>query len=251
MPQDVRIACGDGEFGAVLARPSGDTPAGGWPAVIVLYEIFGTAPAMIEAAERFAENGYLAVLPDILGGRGLRCLAKGIIEVSRARPGPVTDNIEATRQWLVGQSDVDSERVGVAGFCMGGGFALLYAGTGAPISAAGVNYGLIPRQDKTLRGGCPVVASYGGRDMVLAKPAAGLGDRLTALGIANDVHIYPGAGHSFMSQDSHRLAELLFVPLRLGYAGDAADDAWRRLLAFFDTHVRKGGVSDVDTPPSA
>ncbi len=209
MREDIRLPAGDGDIDAVVHRPDGDVPDGGWPAVIVLYEIYGTATAMVEAARRFAENGYVAVLPDILGGRGLRCLAKGLIEVSRAKPGPVTDNIEATRMWLAGQSDVDSDRVGVAGFCMGGGFALLYAGTGAPVSAAGVNYGFIPRNDETLRGACPVVASYGGRDMVLAKPAAALADRLSALGITHDVRTYPEAGHSFMSQDSHPVAELL------------------------------------------
>lgn len=41
------------------------------------------------------------------------------------------------------------------------------------------------------------------------------------------------------------------MPLHLGYADGAAEDAWTRLLTFFDTHVRKGGASDVDAPPSA
>lgn len=252
MRTDETIPTASGRMSAVVLRPDGPAPQTGWPAVIVLYEVFGTRPEMVAAAQRFADDGYLAVLPDVLGGTGLRCLARAMREIAAGRPGAVTANVESTRAWLAARSDVDGRRLGVAGFCMGGGFALLYAGTGpSGVRAAGVNYGAIPKDDDALRGACPVVASYGGRDRALGAKGAGLGDRLCALGVANDVHVYPEAGHSFMTQGHHPLAELLLVPLHPGYAPGAAADAWRRMLRFFDQHVRRGGESDANSPPPA
>ena len=82
---------------------------------------------------------------------------------------------------------------------MGGGFALLYA-VRAPLGAAGVFYGQVPSTAAELRGVCPVVAGYGGRDKLFAAHGRRLETHLQELGVSHDVRMYPEAGHSFMSQ---------------------------------------------------
>jgi carboxymethylenebutenolidase len=128
----------------------------------------------------------------------------------------------------------------VAGFCQGGGFALV-AGAQPGFAAAAVNYGVVPSQRSRLDGVCPVVASYGGSDRVVgAGMARRLERHLQELGVAHDVKTYEHAGHSFFSQVDGWQGWLARVPtpMAVGYDEEAAEDGWRRMLAFFDEHVR-------------
>ncbi len=122
---------------------------------------------------------------------------------------------------------------------MGGGFALLLAGRPG-WSAAGVNYGQVPDDvADVLAGACPVVASFGGRDTSLPGAAAKVQAAVDAAGITADVHEYPQARHGFLNRlaAASPLTPLMKVA-GVGYDHDAAADAKRRILAFFDTHLR-------------
>ena len=175
-----------------------------------------------------------------VGGPRPICVARALKEVSTGRRGPVTGYIDAARDWLAGQDDVDADRLGVIGFCMGGGFALLFAGTGPEgVKAAAANYAPVPGNIEALRRICPVVASYGGRDKSLPGHVKRLGRHLETLGVDHDVKVYDNAGHSFMTQGKHPVAQLLMVPMRLGYVEDAAQDAWRRVFSFFDARLKE------------
>ena len=84
---------------------------------------------------------------------------------------------------------------------MGGGFALMLAPRRG-FAASSVNYGTAPKRAYTpafLRGSCPVVASYGGKDRTLRGAADRLDKALTAVGVEHDVKVYPGAGHGFIN----------------------------------------------------
>ena len=227
---------------AVLAVPSDAPATGRTPAVIVLHELFGMTPEMVDVAERFARHRYVAVVPDLFSaGPRLLCLARAMLESSSGRPGAMTARVEAARLWLCGRPDVDGKRIGVIGFCMGGGFALAYAAMRPEgIGAASVNYGQIPRDLAALRRACPIVASYGGRDLVYGRRATRLAKALAAFGVENDVKVYDEAGHSFLTDGHHPVARLVFFPMRLGYHPAAAADAWRRIFSFFDRHVAGG-----------
>jgi carboxymethylenebutenolidase len=162
-----------------------------------------------------------------------------MLESSRGKPGRVSGCIETTRAWLAEREDVDGERIGVIGFCMGGGFALAYAAGGPPgVRAASVNYGEVPKDPMRLRDTCPIVASYGGRDKIVSGHAERLRGHLGKLRVAHDVKVYEDAGHGFMTRGSHPIGRLVFLPMRIGYAPDAAADAWRRVFAFFDERLR-------------
>jgi carboxymethylenebutenolidase len=193
----------------------------------------------MDVAERFAARGYAAFAPDLFSaGRRVACLARAMVESSRGGSGKTTAAIEASRAWLADRPDVDQSRLAVIGFCMGGGFALTYAASSpAGVRAASVNYGDVPRKADVLEGVCPVVGSYGARDRILGPQGQRLEEYLRGLGIAHDVKTYPQAGHSFMTHGSHPIGRLIFLPMRLGYVHDAAEDAWDRVFAFFQEHV--------------
>jgi carboxymethylenebutenolidase len=229
---------GGGALGGVLALPAGscDPPV---PGVIVLHEVFGPAPDILDAADRFAEHGYAALTPDLFSaGTRLGCLARAMIESSRGRPGKITAAVEASRAWLAARSEIDAERLAIIGFCMGGGFALTYAAGSPPgLRAAAVNYGQVPADAERLRGVCPVVGSYGGRDRAMGAQGERLREHLVRLGVEHDIKTYPQAGHSFMTAGHHPIGRLVYLPLHLGYEPRAAEDAWARVFDFFGRHV--------------
>lgn len=216
----------------VVAPPTGTGP---WPGVVVVHELLGLTDDIREITARFAAAGFVAVAPDLFADGGARhCLVATFKALSSGR-GKAFDDLEAARRWVAGRADCTG-RVGIAGFCMGGGFALMSAGRG--FGAASSNYGPLPGElDGALRGGCPVVGSYGARDRGLEGAAAKLGDALERVGVEHDVKEYPDAGHSFMNR--HNLGPLGPV-LRVGGVGfhqPSSEDAWRRILRFFDDHL--------------
>jgi carboxymethylenebutenolidase len=217
-----------------LALPSGPGP---FPAVVVLHESFGLNGDIRLIADRLAGRGFVAVAPDLIEGGRLACMAQAM-KALREGSGVLADLAEEVVDWLVARPDVAAERIGAIGFCMGGGFAYLLGLTGK-LSAVAPNYGQPPRDLARLEASCPVVASYGGKDRVYRKHAARVEAALDVAGIPNDVKVYPKAGHSFMNDsEGHTLVKVLGRPiLAVGYHPGSADDAWVRILAFFDRHL--------------
>jgi carboxymethylenebutenolidase len=219
---------------------------GPWPGVVVIHEAFGLNGDIRAHADRLAALGYLALAPDLYAGRSwVRCIRSAIRQL-HAGSGPAFDALDQSRRWLAARDDCTG-KTGVIGFCMGGGFALLCAPRGE-FSVAAVNYGEVPADaDQVLAGSCPVVASYGSRDPMGAGPPQRLAEALTALNVPHDVHVYPGAGHSFMSPKSAALAPLARLA-RLDYQPFAAEDAWQRISRFFGEYLREdpgGGPGQV------
>jgi len=230
---------------AYLATPvvTEDRP-GPWPGVVVVHDAFGLTDDMREQADWLAAAGYVAVIPDLYAGRAaVRCL-KGTFAQLSAQQGPAFDQIDAVRSWLVDSTDCTGT-VGVIGYCMGGAFALLLAGQPG-WSASSVNYGMVPDNvAEVLGGGCPVVASFGGKDIGLRGAAEKVRRAAADAGVPADVKEYPQARHGFINRITavSPLTPMLKV-LGVGYDHDAAADAKRRILDFFDTHLRGPHVQD-------
>ncbi len=216
-----------------------DSRPGPWPGVVVVHDLFGHSDDMREQADWLAAAGYLAVVPDLYAGKAaVRCV-KAMFSQLAAQRGPLFGQVEATRVSL-GASPQCTGAVGVIGYCIGGGFALLLAGRGG-WSAASVNYGMLPDNlTEVLAGACPIVASYGGRDKGLRGAAAKLREAAEAAGVSADIEEYPQAGHGFINRltAASPLIPMMKV-MGVGYDHSAAADAKRRILAFFDTHLHE------------
>jgi carboxymethylenebutenolidase len=233
---DLSYSASSGELRAYLAVPRGEGP---WPGVVVIQDALGLSDDIRAQADRLAAGGYLAFAPDLYSGRGLRCVIAAL-QQSRSGHGPAYEDIEAARRWLLARNDC-AGRVGIIGFCMGGGFALLSAPR-YDFAAASVNYGEVPDDAvERLRGACPIVASYGARDRTLRGRAQRLRDALTELGVAHDIKEYPGAGHSFMNRINVGPVLAPFLHLTaFDYHHPSAEDSWRRIFDFFDRHLGGG-----------
>jgi carboxymethylenebutenolidase len=221
---------------AALALPRDPPRRAG---VIVIHEAFGLNDDMHRIASRFAAAGYVTLAPDFLAGLGPKpiCIARFLASLGSPGRGHAYDQLRRAHAWLAGRPEVDSGPIGICGFCLGGGFALLYA-AGADVAVVAPFYAAVPADEAALAGICPVVASYGGRDLIFGGHGRRLEETLVRSGVEHDVKTYPEAGHSFMSRHAG-LSGLLAprLPLRTGYVEAAAEDAWSRTLAFFDRHL--------------
>ena len=220
---------------AYLAHPEGEGP---WPGVVVIHEAFGLTDVMRRATDRVAALGYLAMAPDLFTrGSMPRCVVATFRALS-AGEGPAFGDLAAARAALLADPRC-SGSVGVLGFCMGGGFALVLASRGYAVSA--VNYGALPADlDAALDAACPMVASYGGRDRSLTGAAGTLRETLQRKGIPNDVKEYPEAGHSFLNDADDVpwfVRPISKAVLHAGPEPTSAADAWQRIEAFFAAHL--------------
>jgi carboxymethylenebutenolidase len=208
------------------------------PAVIVIHEIFGLNDDIRRITGKVAELGYAALAPDLYDRDGMRlvCIARTLMTLNRGE-GDAFKDLDAARKFLQQQPGVDPARIGVIGFCMGGGFALMYAAR-APLGVAATFYGDVPKTTDQLRGVCPVLGGFGGQDRMFAPQGRRLEKLLTEMGVDHDVKIYDDAGHSFMSRNSGFLASIGKIsPMKAGYNPEAAEDSWKRIEAFFARHL--------------
>lgn len=234
---EVRIPSGDRWLRAELALPPGEGPHA---AVIVIHEVFGLNGDIRQVAHRFASMGYVALAPNLLDGRGPKpiCVVRLMRELNRGR-GLVFDDLDACAAYVAGRAEVDASRLGVAGFCMGGGFALLYAAR-APVGAAAVFYGAVPKDEEELEAVCPIVGGYGERDRTFARQGRRLAGILERQGVPRDIAFYRDAGHSYMNHHRVLGKVLSWGPMKVGYNAQAAEDSWARMERFFSEHLGRG-----------
>jgi len=230
---DVKIPANSGDLPVFVSAPEQGAP---WPGVVVLHDVAGMSEDLRSQTRWLARAGFLAAAPNLyFRGTMMKCLF-AIARDLKARRGPTYDDIEAVRTWLV-QQERCTGKIGVIGFCMGGGFALLLA-PGYGFGAASVNYGgQLPEDAETvLARSCPIVASYGAKDRWNRGVAQKLEQTLTAAGVAHDVKEYPEAGHSFLNNPGTLWFKALRV-IHIGYDEPAAEDARRRIVKFFQQHL--------------
>lgn len=227
---DVVVQTPDGPVAAVLEVPSGKGP---WPAVVVLHDAVGLSEDIRNNVKRLADQGYLALAPDLYsrGGRA-RCITRVFKELLTQK-GRAFDDILAARDTLTSRDDC-AGTVGVVGFCMGGRFSLLVAPKGFDAAAPFYPAPLPRKLDEALEGVCPLVVSLGKRDPMLIGAGPKLEKALERNGVAHDVKSYDGCGHSFANEMP---GQPFLKVTGFGYNAEATEDAWRRIFAFFGTHL--------------
>jgi carboxymethylenebutenolidase len=211
--------------GGYLATPDGDGPH---PGVVVIHEANGLDEHIKDVTRRFADAGYAALAVDLFGGRNRAvCMARymtGMLIGSVNRYG--VDDLKSALTLLAKMKEVDPQRLGAVGFCMGGGFAIAWACTDSRLKAIAPFYGANPRPLDVTKRLCPVIGSYPQQDFT-ARAGRALDEALTGYKIDHDIKIYPGARHSF------------FNDTKGAFNRDAAADSWQRLLKFFGEQLSK------------
>ncbi|HSP08651.1 MAG TPA: dienelactone hydrolase family protein [Candidatus Dormibacteraeota bacterium] len=209
--------------GGYLALPDG---GGRHPGVVVIHEAYGLNGNIKSIARRFAGEGYAALAVDLFSGRNRAvCMSRymaGMLLGSVNRHGIF--DLKSALTMLAKMPQVDAQRMGAIGFCLGGGFAIAWACTDSRLKAIAPFYGVNPRPLQVARRLCPVVGSYPEKDFT-ARAGRSLEQALDRSGIAHDIKVYPGARHSFFNEAGR------------AYDKEAADDSWRRVMTFFGEHL--------------
>jgi len=213
--------------GGYLALPDGRGPH---PGVVVIHEAGGLNDQIKDVTRRLAGAGYVAIGVDLFAGRNRAvCMARymaGLLAGSINRYG--IDDLKSALTYMAKLDEVDAQRMGAIGFCMGGGFAIAWACTDSRLKAIAPFYATNPRPLEVTRRLCPVVGSYPEKDFT-AGAGRKLDEAMTRNGIVHDIKIYPGVRHSFFNDGGR------------AYDKEAADDAWSRMLKFFGEQL--GGKS--------
>jgi carboxymethylenebutenolidase len=228
---DIAIDTPNGTVDAVLEMPEGPGP---WPGVVVIHDAFGLREPHREIARRIADAGFIAVVPNMFARGGLvRCMQKVMSDLMKFH-GQSFEDIAAARELLQARPDCTGS-IGIAGFCMGGGFALVASTKGFDASAPFYPPPLQSKYAEIVDGACPIIASFGERDPLNRRSGPRLEAVLTEKNIPHDVKTYPDAGHSFA--DRAPLQALSRIT-GFGENKEAAADAWQRVFAFFGQHLQ-------------
>jgi len=212
---------------AYIARPTGASKA---PGILVIHENRGLTPHIRDVARRLAKLGFVALAPDLLTPKGgadsFDDPAAAIAALGELDRGAMVDELLACLEELSALPEVDPSRVGVTGFCFGGGMAWRVATKAPQLRAAVPFYGSIPPLEDVPGIGAAVLAIYGGLDERINAGIADIEGAMAANGKSFEKEIYEGAEHAFHNDTN---------PDR--YHPEAAAAAWARTAAFFAEHL--------------
>ena len=213
----VKYVSGHDTLTAYLAYPERKDPA---PAVVVIHEIFGMSDFVRHTTEQLAKDGFVAIAPDLLSRRGGTPAATDDARklIAGLNPDTLTLDLDATVAYVKALKAVRRDRIGVIGFCWGGGQSFRYATNSPTLRAFVVCYGPGPDAATIARIRAKGLGVYAEQD---ARINAGLSDvDAVVKQYGKDYHytVYPGVGHGF---------------LRSRESPAVADSAWRTVVAFF------------------
>jgi len=229
---EIRFPVKDGEMVAYRAMPEGGKNL---PTVLVVQEIFGVHEHIKDVTRRLAKAGYLAIAPELYARQGDVAKTTNMDEI-RAVVGKVPDaqvmaDLDAASAWAA-KNGGDPAKLAVTGFCWGGRITWLYAAHNPNVKAGVAWYGRVVGQSSDLTPkhpidvvkdiNAPVLGLYGGADAGIPNDTVDkMREALKAAGKKSQIHTYPDMPHAFHAD------------YRPSYRKEAADDGWKRLLAWF------------------
>jgi carboxymethylenebutenolidase len=236
---EVQIPMADGKMiPAYRARPNG---SGRFPTVLVVQEIFGVHEHIKDLCRRLAKSGYMAVATEMFARQGDVSKIENVQEiidkvVSKVPDSQVMSDLDSTAAWAAKNSG-SGDRLAITGFCWGGRIVWLYAAHNPKLIAGAAWYGrlegdknaMTPRNpiDYAAVLKAPVIGFYGGKDTgIPLESIERMRGALKVVGDYSEINVYPDAQHGFNAD------------YRPSYKPDDAQDAWKKMLAWF----KKAGV---------
>jgi len=233
---EVKIPGPDGDLAAYRARPEkGDQ----LPTVLVVSEIFGVHAYIADTCRRLAKEGYLAIAPELFARHGDPRKYQNIQDilgnvVAKVRDSEVMLDLDACAAWAA-KNGGDAGRLAITGFCWGGRIAWLYSAHNAKLKAGVAWYGRLDGEvnertpkyplDLAPELKAPVLGLYGSADQgIPLDDVEAMQDALKKAGGKSTIHVYQDAPHAFHAD------------YRPTYRKEAAEDGWKRLLAWFRQH---------------
>ena len=212
---------------AYLSRPRGTGP---FPAVVVIHENRGLLEHFKDVCRRLSKLGYVALAPDLASGEGGTARFSDPAEVTavlgRTPAARMVEMLNAGVRYLQGLPIVRRDRIGVMGFCFGGGMTWRLATQNADLRAAVPFYGPNPPLEDVPKIKAAVLAIYGERDTRINAGIPAVREAMQRAGVVHEIVIYPDADHAFFNDTGAR------------YNAAAARAAWERTTAWFQRYLR-------------
>jgi carboxymethylenebutenolidase len=229
---EVLITTPEGQMPAVLVAPANPDRQ---PAVLLLMEAFGVTSHLRDVATRIAYAGYVVLIPNLYYRESPSPFGYDQVEQAMAMMwrldfgDPMEDDLNAALAYLKSCSGVDPDRIGVTGFCLGGGLTFLTAcKLSSEIAAAAPFYGMVMDEwiDAVVNITVPIYLFFGGQDQFIpGDRVRQIQTRFESLGKDYKLKVYPDANHGFFCNE------------RSDYHPTAAADAWNEVTRFFTQHV--------------
>ncbi len=222
----VSYQSGDETVNGILYTPEGKGP---FPALVVIHEWWGLNDWVKEQASKLADQGYVALAIDLYRGK-VATTPEEAHEIMRGVPSDRANrDLLAASSYLRSQKNVAPTKVGVIGWCMGGGYALDLAIADPKLKAAVINYGHLASDKATLQKiNAAILGIFGGQDKGI--PPADVNKfeaDLKALGKPVEIKIFPDAGHAFENPNNKQ-----------GYRADDARQAWELTTVFLAKNLK-------------
>ena len=216
----VEFSSNGGTTNGYLAIPE----KGSGPGVVVIQEWWGLVDHIKDVCDRFANEGYVALAPDLYHGQVTKSPDEAGKLMMALRIDQAEKDLRGAIQYLLDHQATTSDRVGTIGFCMGGALSLYAASKNDQVGACVVFYGIHPNVKPDLPNlKAPVLGIYAENDSSTPPEAVReLEQQLKALGKSVEMYIYPDVGHAFFNDTREGV-----------YNRRAAEDAWRRTMEFF------------------
>ena len=224
--KSVSYKSGDENVQGVLYAPSGNGP---FPALIVIHEWWGLNDWVKEQASKLADQGYVTLAIDLYRGK-VATTPDMAHEIMRGVPDDrAARDLHAAVEFLAAQSNVSKNKIGVIGWCMGGGYALNAALHESTLKAAVINYGHLATDPAQLASiNAAILGIFGGKDRgIPVDDVNKFADALKKAGKKVEIKIYPDAGHAFENPNNKE-----------GFRADDAADAWKRTVAFLAAELK-------------
>ncbi len=220
--QNIQFSSNGSQANGYLSRPQGNKPG-----VVVIQEWWGVNDHIRDVTDRLADAGFVALAPDLYHGKIVtepNDAQKALMEMDRGR---AMKEIDGAVAYLKSQSYLTPKKIGVIGFCMGGGLALHTAAHNTDVGAVAAFYGGgSPNGDAFANSRAAILNIVGERDSGVTKTIQTLDKDLNKYKLPHELVVYPGAEHAFFNDTRKEV-----------YKPDAAKDAWKRAIDWFHKYL--------------